>query len=263
MPELLVFAHRGGRKHAPENTVAAFRRAVGRGATGIETDAFLTRDGVVVLAHDAEVRTGWRRTRLISELDRAQLPPHIPTLDELLDVIDDVHDLFIDVKDLAARPGIAAAVHRRRPAGELRLWLAHAGFEESDWRVVAGWAATVPGVHLVDSTSVTRMGGDPAAYLARLRRTPITWLNLPIREWTPELVALTCDSGLQPMAFRVHRTGRARQALRLGLDAVHGDDVDALLAVVSADGPGTPAPLRTGARWRQRLRRPVEEGAAG
>jgi glycerophosphoryl diester phosphodiesterase len=251
VPELLVFAHRGGRKHAPENTVAAFRRAVGRGATGIETDAFRTRDGVVVLAHDAAVRTGWRRARLISELDHAQLPPHIPTLDELLDVVEDVHDLFIDVKDLAALPGIASAVARRRPAGELRLWLAHAGFEESDWRVVAGWAPAVPGVHLVDSTSVTRMGGDPAAYLARLRRTPIRWLNLPIAEWTPELVALTRASGLQPMAFRVHRAGRARQAVRLGLDAVHGDDVDALLAVVAADGSAPWRPL-----WLQRLRPP-------
>jgi glycerophosphoryl diester phosphodiesterase len=251
VPELLVFAHRGGRKHAPENTVAAFRRAVGRGATGIETDAFLTRDGVVVLVHDAAVRTGWRRARLISELDHAQLPPHIPTLDELLDVVEDVHDLFIDVKDLAALPGIASAVARRRPAGELRLWLAHAGFVESDWRVVAGWAPAVPGVHLVDSTSVTRMGGDPAAYLARLRRTPIRWLNLPIAEWTPELVALTRTSGLQPMAFRVHRAGRARQAVRLGLDAVHGDDVDALLAVVAADGSAPWRPL-----WLQRLRPP-------
>src|SRR3954471_4745801 len=89
----LVFAHRGGRKHAPENTVPAFRRAVRRGATGIETDAFLTRDGVVVLAHDPAVRTADGRTRLISELDRAELPPHVPTLEDLLDVVTDGHDL--------------------------------------------------------------------------------------------------------------------------------------------------------------------------
>jgi glycerophosphoryl diester phosphodiesterase len=238
VPQPLVFAHRGGRKHAPENTLAAFRRAVARGATGIETDAFLTRDGVVVLSHDAVVRTGWREARPIRKLDRAQLPPAVPTLDDLLDVVDDHHGLFIDVKDAAALPGIAAVVSSRRPAGELRLWLAHAGFRESDRELVAGWADLVPGAHLVDSTSVSRMAGNPAGYLAALARTPIGWLNLPIRQWTPELVELARDSGLQTMAFRVHGAGRARRALRLGLDAVHGDDVDALLAAVSSDTAG-------------------------
>jgi glycerophosphoryl diester phosphodiesterase len=231
----LVFAHRGGRKHAPENTLAAFRGAIARGATGIETDAFLTRDGVVVLNHDAVVRTGWREARPIRELDRAQLPSAVPTLDDLLDVVGTGHDLFIDVKDVAALPGIADAVSSRRPARELRLWLAHAGFRESDWRLVAGWADAVPGAHLVDSTSVRRMGGDPAGYVDDVARSPIGWLNLPIRQWTPELVELARDSGLQTMAFRVHRAGRARRALRLGLDAVHGDDVDALVGAVAAD----------------------------
>jgi glycerophosphoryl diester phosphodiesterase len=232
----LVFAHRGGRKHAPENTLPAFRGALARGATGIETDAFLTRDGVVVLNHDAVVRTGWREARPIRELDRAQLPSSVPTLDDLLDVVGAGHDLFIDVKDVAALPGIADAVSSRRPARELRLWLAHAGFRESDWRLVAGWADAVPGAHLVDSTSVRRMGGDPAGYLADVARSPIGWLNLPIRQWTPELVELARNSGLQTMAFRVHRAGRARRALRLGLDAVHGDDVDALVGAVAAEG---------------------------
>jgi glycerophosphoryl diester phosphodiesterase len=233
VPEPLLFAHRGGRKHAPENTVAAFRGAVARGATGIETDAFLTRDGVVVLCHDPVVRTGWRETRPIRELDRALLPPGVPTLDDLLDVAGTGHDLFIDVKDPAALAGIATAVSGRRPAGDPRLWLAHAGFRESDRRLVAGWADAVPGAHLVDSTSVSRMDGDPAGYVTALARTPIGWLNLPIKEWTRELVGLARDNGLQTMAFRVHRAGRARRALRLGIDAVHGDDVDALVAAVA------------------------------
>jgi glycerophosphoryl diester phosphodiesterase len=247
----LVFAHRGGRKHAPENTLPAFRRAVTRGATGIETDAFLTRDGVVVLAHDPVVRTGDRGSRPIRDLDRAQLPPHVPTLTDLLDVVAGGHDVFLDVKDRAALPAIAETVSRRRAPGDGQLWLAHADYRESDWQVVASWAPAVPGVHLVDSTSVHRMGGDPAGHLARLQRTPITWLNLPVQEWTPHLVALTRRSGLRPMAFRVHRAGQARRALRLGLDAVHGDDVDALVAVLRPASPGRGAPRPGRTRWLQ------------
>lgn len=45
-------AHRGGRGLAPENTLAAFRRAIDIGVTTLETDLAMTRDGVLVLAHD-------------------------------------------------------------------------------------------------------------------------------------------------------------------------------------------------------------------
>ncbi len=47
-----VQAHRGGRGLAPENTLAAFRRALALGVTTLETDVAFTRDDVPVLAHD-------------------------------------------------------------------------------------------------------------------------------------------------------------------------------------------------------------------
>jgi glycerophosphoryl diester phosphodiesterase len=49
----LVFAHRGGAALAPENTLAAFDKGVALGADGIELDVRLSRDGVVVVHHDA------------------------------------------------------------------------------------------------------------------------------------------------------------------------------------------------------------------
>jgi glycerophosphoryl diester phosphodiesterase len=44
--------HRGTRGLAPENTLAAFRRALEIGVTTIETDMAVTRDGVIVISHD-------------------------------------------------------------------------------------------------------------------------------------------------------------------------------------------------------------------
>lgn len=51
----LVFAHRGGAKIAPENTLLAFDRGMSTGADGLELDVRLSRDGEVVVMHDATV----------------------------------------------------------------------------------------------------------------------------------------------------------------------------------------------------------------
>lgn len=52
----LIIAHRGASAHAPENTIAAFRRAVECGADGIELDVRLAKDGVAVVHHDSSLR---------------------------------------------------------------------------------------------------------------------------------------------------------------------------------------------------------------
>src|SRR3954469_1638128 len=49
----LVFAHRGGSALAPENTIAAFDNGLALGADGLELDVHLSRDGMVVVHHDA------------------------------------------------------------------------------------------------------------------------------------------------------------------------------------------------------------------
>src|SRR5262245_17847828 len=48
----LVFAHRGGAKLAPENTMAAFEQGLALGSDGVECDVHLSRDGVPVVIHD-------------------------------------------------------------------------------------------------------------------------------------------------------------------------------------------------------------------
>ena len=49
----LVFAHRGGAKLAPENTMAAFENGQAAGSDGLECDVHLSRDGIPVVIHDA------------------------------------------------------------------------------------------------------------------------------------------------------------------------------------------------------------------
>jgi glycerophosphoryl diester phosphodiesterase len=69
----LIIGHRGASALAPENSLAAFRRAIADGADGIEFDVRLSRDRVPVVIHDATLeRTGLVR-RKVGELTAAEL----------------------------------------------------------------------------------------------------------------------------------------------------------------------------------------------
>jgi glycerophosphoryl diester phosphodiesterase len=64
----IAFAHRGGAGEAPENTLAAFEIAVTLGYGYLETDAHVTRDGVLVAFHDDRLDRVTDRTGTIAEL---------------------------------------------------------------------------------------------------------------------------------------------------------------------------------------------------
>ncbi|HEY9089295.1 MAG TPA: glycerophosphodiester phosphodiesterase family protein, partial [Anaerolineaceae bacterium] len=97
----LVLAHRGASAFAPENTLAAFRRAVELGAHGVELDAKLSADGHIVVIHDQTVdRTtngsGKVRQKTLAELREldagskfrpAFAGETIPTLEEVLESV--------------------------------------------------------------------------------------------------------------------------------------------------------------------------------
>ena len=59
----LVFAHRGGAALAPENTFAAFDNGLALGADGLEPDVHLSRDGQVMVHHDADARPNHEPSR--------------------------------------------------------------------------------------------------------------------------------------------------------------------------------------------------------
>jgi glycerophosphoryl diester phosphodiesterase len=71
--EPLVIGHRGASAHAPENTLAAFARALADGADGLEFDVRLASDGVPVVIHDANLRRTAGRTEEIASLSSRTL----------------------------------------------------------------------------------------------------------------------------------------------------------------------------------------------
>lgn len=75
--------HRGARGLLPENTLPAFARALSIGVSTLELDAAITRDGVVVVSHDAVLNPDITRDGNGRWLDRGDLAIHALTWDEL------------------------------------------------------------------------------------------------------------------------------------------------------------------------------------
>ena len=140
-----AFAHRGARAHAPENTLAAFELALKLGANGLESDVWLTRDGIAVLDHDGIVKVGLRK-RPIREFRRDELPPHIPTLTELFAHCGSDYHLSLDVKDEAAGPVVVADVQAHAPDLLPRLWLC-----QTTWQSLVPLRGLSSEVKLVES----------------------------------------------------------------------------------------------------------------
>lgn len=220
------FAHRGARAHAPENTIEAFVLARRLGATGLETDVWLTADGQAVLDHDGVV--GRLRRRPMRRVARAELPAHVPTLAELLDSgAADGLELSLDVKDPAALDEVLAVA---REAGvEDRLWLCH-----GDEATLAGWRARSEVARLVHSTRLARMGGRPEQHAARLASSGIDAVNLRESDWTGGHVAMYHRFGLLALAWDCQFPRTLAAALDAGMDGVYSDHVDRMVEAIAA-----------------------------
>jgi glycerophosphoryl diester phosphodiesterase len=220
------FAHRGARAEQPENTIAAFTRALQLGATGLESDAWLTADGVVVLDHDGVTGPLWRR-RAISAQPRSALPAHIPALKELYERCGGDFELSLDVKDPAALEAIVAVAAE---AGALsRLWLCH-----HDWRLMAAWPRVTGQAKLVESTRLSWVPEGLAARSTILRDNGIHAVNLHRSEWDSSKVAEVHDAGLSALAWDAQNEKDIEALIALGVDGIFSDHVGRLMSAIGA-----------------------------
>lgn len=218
------FAHRGARAHAPENTLEAFSLALRMGATGIESDVWLTADGVPVLDHDGVV--GRVRRTPIARLDRAELPAHVPALEQLYRTVGGQLPLSLDVKDPAAFDPTVAVAEAAGAAD--RLWLCH-----HDWELVASWRPRSDAVHLVDSTRLARIKEGPERRAAVLHEAGVDAVNLHHSDWTPGLTTLFHRFGVECFGWDAQQARVLDALLGMGIDAVYSDHVDRMVDSLS------------------------------
>lgn len=242
-----LYAHRGASAEFPENTLPAFQRAVDLGVDAIETDIHVTRDGHLIVAHDATCHrtTGAHRAWLDLDLaDVAQLDAgwgfvagegrrpfantgiRVPRLEEVITTFPRTH-LNVDIKSAQAVEPVLSLVNRLGAAQRITL----ASFRLASLVEVRrrGYAG---------ETSLSR------AEIALLLAMPaIVWRQLP---WSGSAAQVPVRQGnlrfdRQPFVAKCHSLG-----LRVDYWVIDDREEAARLLALGADGIMTndPAALR-------------------
>ncbi|NCG36377.1 MAG: glycerophosphodiester phosphodiesterase [Actinobacteria bacterium] len=220
----VLFAHRGAKAHAPENTIEAFDLAVRLGATGLETDAWLTRDGQVVLDHD-----GWQRRfprRWIADVERDRLNAHIPTLVELYAAVGTAHPISVDLKNPDTF-GPIVAIAREHEALD-RLWICH-----PELSLLQEWRDRAPDARLVNSTALERLERGPERRAAELAAARIDAVNLRQNQWSGGLTTLFHRFDVLCFGWDAQHERQLASLIDMGIDAVYSDYSDRMAAVAS------------------------------
>lgn len=233
-----LLAHRGWSSVAPENTLAAFERALEAGAEVLECDVQLTADGVVAVIHDPRLdRTtdgsGLVRRRAWAEIRRldagypdrfgdAFAGQRVPRLEEVLDLARGRARVFVEIKPEAV--GVAS------------------GEESVEARTVAAARRT----GMLDDLRV--LSFSPGALVGIRARAPGVPLGLVFRWWRHRRLVVEAEAVaaryLVAYAARLHgRPGIVEAAhergIRVGAYVVDDETVLARMLEIGVDGIAT------------------------
>ncbi len=257
LPKPLVVGHRGCSGELPENTLAAFERALAQGAVLIETDVHLSRDGEVVIHHDADLtRTtedaGPLAERTLAELrrldaghrfcpDGRSYPERgkghgLPTLREAFDAFPGVHfNVEIKANDPALVSATLDLLREMKRADSVLL----AAGEDDTMKTLRGALAEsdvqpAQGASLGDIVGFVRAAQDGSAPPPEpmALQIPPSFGGNPLV--TPELVTFAHEHDTEVHVWTVNDPAEMARLLDLGVDGVMSDFPGRLAEIVAS-----------------------------
>ena len=221
----ILFAHRGASAHAPENTAESFRLALKLGATGLETDCWITRDQQVVLDHDGLVRGKLLprfRSKKIKDFLSSEIDERIPTFGDLVAVSSPATPLSIDVCDPDAMSLIDHITREAKTTQD--IYICH-----PDLALLAMWKQNYPRFKYVNSIRLSKIDEGPERRCANLAKYGLDVLNMHHTDWNGGLVALAHRFNLGAFSWDLQHTEQLCNALLMGVDAVYSDWSDRMV----------------------------------
>ncbi len=246
MPHPLVVSHRalgstsGTDVPHPENALTGIEGALALGVDAIEVDVRRTRDGHLVLMHDATLRRTTRDPRTVAEVDLAEVqalallpdmpgvePERVPTLDDAMRLIDGRCAIVLDFVDDEIADDLIATV-RRFDAASWTWWTAHGP------RHAQRLAEATPGSrsYLGWAHNEGHFATPIDAIEACVRRG-LTGVNADHRYVDETTIRHAHREGVQVGVWTVNDPRRMATLARLGVDAITTNQPRALQAVLA------------------------------
>ncbi|MFD4985090.1 glycerophosphodiester phosphodiesterase [Streptomyces sp. NPDC058374] len=212
----LTIGHRGAMGHEPENTLRSFVRAERAGVDLIELDLHLSKDGALVVMHDAEVDRTTDGRGPIAEKTLAELREldagkgeRVPVFEEVLEAVD--APIQAEIKDVAAARALAEVLGERRLTDRVEVISFH---DEA----LAETSRLLPGVRT--ALVASRYGPD---VVDRALAVGATALVLNLRRLTLEIAQRAHKADLRFFTWTVNTEEQLRLALAFGADGVTTD----------------------------------------
>jgi glycerophosphoryl diester phosphodiesterase len=208
----MAIAHRGDPLVERENTLASFVSAVGRGADMIELDLRRTRDGAIVVLHDATLTRLWGVDASVADLDLAAIAAighghqRIPTLEEVLRAIE--IPVMVDFPEDEVVEGALEVV---RDAGAMTRSLFVTGHVDA----LRHLRARAPEARI----GLTWIEPDPPGP-SLLRELGAEFWNPWFRRVTAERVAAVHELGLKVSTWTVDEDRHMVRVSEAGVDAI-------------------------------------------
>nr|WP_246211721.1 glycerophosphodiester phosphodiesterase [Phytoactinopolyspora alkaliphila] len=217
-----MIGHRGTPSEFTENTVTSLRNAEALGADGVEFDVRLTRDGVPVLLHDADLNRIWGRPDQLADVDFGDVSDILPSLADVLDAVS--IQLVVDCKGSGtvqrAIPVLrdGAALDRSVFIGQHEV-LREVRAELPDARLALSWAG--------DST--------PPAQVVEALQPEI--MNVRWRDLDPSVLGWYRSVGLTTWwTYTIDDANALRQAVDLGFTGLITNDLPGVSAAATKTG---------------------------
>ena len=232
---MLAIAHRGASGYAPENTFAAFRRAIALGAGFIETDLQLSRDARLVAIHDATVNRTTNGQGAVHDMTLAELRrldagswfgsefagERIPTIEEILEFANK-HDVvfYLEMKPSGSWGGEHALISALRESREIARTV-----------VISFDAAILAAVRKIEPTLMTGLLFEGHIPNPLDKAIEIGARQVAVRGdlVTPRLLKEARGHDLQVVCWTVNHPGHMRLLVQAGVDGIISDYPDRLL----------------------------------
>jgi len=236
-------AHRGGALLWPENSLLAFRSAIALGADYLELDVHLSRDGEVVVIHDATLErtttgTGAVRDRTVAELRALRLRDKdgkvaeetIPSLDEVAGLaVPTPIGLLLEIKADAGHaryPGIEEKVFTILDRHGVTRRAIVISFEPETVRRVRELRPEVRAGALYSPRTLKQSRASLRSAITDLAKSGGVFVGLHQSLVTTESLELAREKGLLLGAWTVNEAAAMRRFIGLGVDVLVTDRPD-------------------------------------